>query len=117
MKDLAKEAGSSRVALISVHVDPGQIADGSALVTQLARPLANIEAARKAGIGTANALGDWFEQLVLDLRAGRAIDDTRAKMARDLIGGDKYWLSPKDGRGGPLEVAKGFFLRESCEPA
>ena len=114
LEDLAKEAGSSRVALISVHVDSGRIADGSALVTQLARPLANIEAARKAGIGTANALGDWFEQLVLDLRAGRAIDDTRAKMARDLIGGDKYWLSPKDGRGGPLEVAKGFFLRESA---
>jgi hypothetical protein len=113
LEDLAKDAGSSRVALLSVQVDAGAIASGAALVTQLARPVGSLMAAKDSRIISANALGDWFEQVLADLLAGKSIDDQRAEIARKLLG-DAYWLKKSDGRGEPQEVATGFFLRESA---
>ena len=113
LEELAKEGGSSRIALFSVHVDASAIADGSALVTQLARPVKLLDAAKKANITTANSLGDWFESLLADLRANKSIDKDRAETARGLLG-DRFWLNKSDGRGAPLDVARDFFLRESA---
>ena len=118
LEDLAGQGGSSRVALVSVRVDAGEIAAGDALVTQLARPVNLIDEAKKAGIASANALGDWFEEKILKpLRSGQMPKD--AKLASKIFG-DKYWLDDKDGRaeGTPavraLAVARDFFLRESA---
>lgn len=113
LEDLAKEAASPRVALFSVRVDPAQIADGRALITQLARPVNELKAAAASNIISANALGEWFEKLLADLRAGKTIDKDRQKAARDLLG-DSFWLTGKDGRGNDLDVARDFFLRESA---
>lgn len=119
LEDLAKAGRSSRIALVSVRVDGDALASGTALVTQLARPVGLIEAAKAAGIVNANALGDWFAQLLTDLEAGQWPDDKRRKSARTLLG-DDFWLKEDDGRadGTPVEralaVARGFFLRESA---
>ena len=113
MEDLAKDAASPRVALFSVRVDPAQIADGRALITQLARPVKELKAAEATKIVSANTLGDWFEKLLADMRAGNAIDKDRQKTARDLLG-DSFWLTGKDGRGSDIDVAHDFFLRESA---
>ncbi|HRD88619.1 MAG TPA: hypothetical protein PK752_10265 [Accumulibacter sp.] len=115
---LAKAGGNSRVALLSVSVDGGAIASGNALVTQLARPLDSIEGRRRGRIETANDLGDWFKALLDDLRLpGKAVDDKRVESARRFIG-DDHWLKRSDGavdgRGNPLDVVEGFFLRESA---
>jgi hypothetical protein len=118
LEDLAREGSSSRVALISLRVDAGEIAAGHALITQLARPIAMLTEAPQAKVTTANALGDWFEENVLkELRSGKM--PQKADLARKLLG-DQYWLSEKDGRaeGEPvaraLAVARDFFLRESA---
>jgi hypothetical protein len=122
LEDLAKSSNSSRIALLSVRVASGEISSGTALVTQLARPLSLLKENEKkfAGVGTANDLGNWFEKVLQDLRAGKDIDDPRVEAARELIG-DRYWLWLKkktkpysDGRGSPLDIAKEFFLRESA---
>lgn len=113
LEDLAENAASPRVALFSVRVDPTQIVDGRALITQLARPVQELKSAEAARINSANALGDWFEKLLADLRTGKAIEKDRQKTARDLLG-DGFWLTDKDGRGAPLDVARDFFLRESA---
>ncbi|MBP9217482.1 MAG: hypothetical protein KBD39_04870 [Sterolibacterium sp.] len=112
--DLARQGGSSRIALIAVGVDTTQIADGRSFLTQLARPVELIKEAATAGIQDANGLGDWFQSLLSDLEKGLTIPDDRAKLARDLLG-DGYWLKESDGRAAcPLEVARLFFLRESA---
>lgn len=118
LESLAKAANSSRIAIISVRVNADDISSGTALVTQLARPVGMLKNKENAGINTANDLGDWFEELLKDLRSGKEIDDSRVKAARTLIG-DPYWPKPEnknhtDGRGPAQDVAKGFFLRESA---
>jgi hypothetical protein len=113
LEDLAMDAESARVALFSVRIDAAQIADGSALITQLARPVGKLKDGFRKGIETANALGDWFETLLADLRAGKAIDKDRAERTRSLLG-DTFWLKESDGRGKPLDVVRDFFLRESA---
>lgn len=113
LEDLAGNAKSLRLALFSVRVDPAQIADGRTLVTQLARPVEALKAAEKAKIASANALGEWFENLLADLRAGKAIEKDRQQTARKLLG-DDHWLMGRDGRGSDLDVARDFFLRESA---
>ncbi len=115
---LAKSAKSSRIALISVRVNADDISSGTALVTQLARPVGMLKNTETAGVTTANDLGDWFEKLLNDMRGGKEFDDTRSKSARTLIG-DPYWPKPEnkkhaDGRGSALDVARDFFLRESA---
>jgi hypothetical protein len=125
--------GNRRVALISVQVDAEAIVSGNALVTQLARPVEQLEENRQ-GL-SANGLGDWFQQLLDDLRQGNttrlkefdSIKDDKGKrkdspatrQARGLIG-DGYWLNPKDGRvnggnlaGRSLQIAEQFYLRET----
>lgn len=138
LEDLAQTGDSSRVALISVQVDAGAIASGAALITQLARPLALIRAGLAAQdakqkennakhksadlswLTDNNTLGDWFERLLIDLRDGKLPKKDDANLARSLLG-ETYWLTNKDGRGAApgaaekaLEVAEGFFLRESA---
>lgn len=80
--DLARQGGSSRIALIAVGVDTTQIADGRSFLTQLARPVELIKEAATAGIQDANGLGDWFQSLLSDLEKGLTIPDDRAKLAR-----------------------------------
>jgi len=138
IEELADEGGSSRVALISVQVDGGAIASGAALITQLARPLARVLAAlaprdrkQKGGnpnsrhaslarITDTNALGDWFDDLLAELRHGRLPSEDNASLVRNLLG-EQYWLKTSDGRSAApdavdkaLEVAEGFLLRESA---
>ena len=120
LEDLANEGDSSRIALISVQVDTGAIASGVALISQLARPVGLLKEATKANIKDANALGDWFEKLLTDLRSGKRPNEDDAKLARNLLG-DQFWLKDSDGRSTApdpvqkaLDVAAGFFLRESA---
>lgn len=137
LEELADEGDSSRVALISVQVDAGAIARGSALITQLARPPASVRAKLEAldekqrvntpkhkgydlvWLSDSNALGDWFEGLLADLRAGKLPGKDRGNLARSLMG-EQFWLKANDGRSDApdvarkaLDVAEDFFLRES----
>ena len=113
LEDIARAAGSSRIALLSVRVDPRAVADGSALVTQLARPVALIEEARKAGIASANALGDWFAALLGEIRAGRPVDRDRADAGPQagrrqlLVQGQRRPRHPAGGRRGLLPARIG----------
>lgn len=125
--------GNSRVALLSVRIDPAAIATGNALITQLARP-AHVLEANKNGLSP-SGLGDWFETLLKDLReenparlktfepvkdqTGKKKDSPATLEARKLIG-DAYWLNARDGRvpqgtlaTRALAIAEAFFLRES----
>ncbi|HRD90373.1 MAG TPA: hypothetical protein PK752_19280 [Accumulibacter sp.] len=138
MEELADEGDSSRVALLSVQVDAGAIASGTALITQLARPVASVRSAltaedekqkgnnkkhKSADISwliDSNALGDWFEKRLDDLHAGKLPSKDDANLARSLLG-ETFWLTKKDGRSAApgaaqraLEVAQGFLLRESA---
>ena len=124
--------GNSRVALISVQVDTRALASGNALITQLARPAHLLEANK--GQWSANQLGEWFEQLLQDLREnnpervktfkpvknaeGKNEDTEEVKQPRALLG-DGFWLKAQDGRvmgndlaANALAVAQSFFLRE-----
>jgi hypothetical protein len=125
LEELADGGDSSRVALISVQVDAGAIVSGRTLITQLARPVTLLDAVKRSPtIAGENALGDWFESLLADLRSNKLIDEDRAGIARELIGEHPKkgkWLTLEDGRSElhgaaarALEVAEGFFLRESA---
>jgi hypothetical protein len=118
LEALAKATKSSRICLISVRVNAGDISSGTALVTQLARPVCMLKQAKSADIKTANEVGDWFEELLKDLRSEKEIGGAREEVARNLIG-DYHWAMPKkkahrDGRGSALQVTQEFFLRESA---
>jgi hypothetical protein len=138
LEELAGEGESSRVALISVQVDAGAIISGAALMTQLARPVDLIRAKQKAQdekqkkndakykcvnlewLTDSNALGDWFEKILTGLRAGNLPSKDDGNLARTLLG-EQFWLQKKDGRSDApsdaqkaLDVAEGFFLRESA---
>jgi hypothetical protein len=135
---LAKDGENSRLALISVQVDAGAIASGVALITQLARPvdmvrkkLQSLDEKQKANnqkhksanldwLTDSNALGDWFETMLSGLRAGKLPTKEDANLARSLLG-EQFWLKDNDGRSAApdqaqkaLDVATGFFLRESA---
>jgi len=137
IEELAEGGDSSRVALISIQVDAGAIASGSALITQLARPLASVRAAlasddekqqgnnvkhRSANmswLSDSNQLGDWFSVLLAGLRNGELPSKDNAKLARRLLG-EQWWLKDADGRSAApnaaqkaVDVAEAFFLRES----
>ena len=139
LEELTKEGDSSRVALISVQVDAGAIASGAAFITQLARPVALIRSALAAQddkqrknnqkhksadlswLTDSNALGGWFKKRLDDeLRKRKMPSKEDANLARSLLG-ETFWLTKKDGRSAAadavnkaLEVAEGFFLRESA---
>jgi len=119
--------GNSRVALLSVRIDPEAIATGNALITQLARPAHDlkglaVEWGESTGLG--NTMGAWFDELLNHLRKE---DDTwlhekikvkiapkggnegvkpkpsqeekprRDHYARTVLG-DLFWLKLRDGQ-------------------
>ena len=100
---------NSRVAIFSVQVNAEQIANGNALITQLARPFFDIKN-KEDTLKAANDLGDYFDKLLKTLPTLDKNDNS----VENLLG-DEYWLKKTDGRGEPLEVAKNFFLRESAD--
>lgn len=100
---------NSRIAIFSLQVDAEQIANGNALITQLARPFFDIKN-KEDTLKTANDLGDYFDKLLKTLPTLDKNDNS----VKNLLG-DEYWLKKTDGRGKPLEVAKDFFLRESAD--
>jgi len=114
---------NGRMVLVSVQVDAAAIASGEALITQLARPVAQL-VANEALKWSANRLGDELEKLLSVLRDG---DESKLKQVDsalfDKIGdwvGDEYWLKKNDGRSQhedklakALDVAENFFLREA----
>ena len=100
---------NSRVAIFSLQVDAEQIANGNALITQLARPFFDIKN-KEDTLKTANDLCDYFDKLLKTLPTLDKNDNS----VKNLLG-DEYWLKKTDGRGKPLEVAKDFFLRESAD--
>jgi hypothetical protein len=133
LQDVSKRRNGSengRMVLISVQVDGAAIANGEALVTQLARPLAKIEGFGKLK-WSANQLGDAFEALLKALRNNDAA--ALNEMNKDFIDnvgdwiGDNFWLSKnkdgsykadgsslqKDKFMQALDVAESFYLREA----
>ncbi|MFZ4791642.1 MAG: hypothetical protein ACOYMW_12280 [Candidatus Competibacteraceae bacterium] len=129
--------GNSRLVLLSVRVNPETIATGAALLTQLARPFAEIEIrkeTREAGaekhLKTGDA-GDFLEQVIRILgkypsrnTINKQFPEGQPDLARDYAG-DKYWITGGDGRieGTKAELARkgyelleAFFLRESIPP-
>ncbi len=128
-------AGNARVVMLSVRVNPEIIATGAVLLTQLARPMADLTGMRVIRASLAEQAGDDLERQVLKcLREGgdeptlyNQISPELANDARLLVG-DDYWLDfqkqerkvkGSDGRvmGAPAEKAlrllDEFFLRES----
>ncbi|MBZ4195046.1 MAG: hypothetical protein LAE24_12205 [Candidatus Contendobacter sp.] len=130
-------AGNSRLVLLSVRVNPEIIATGAALLTQLARPFAEIELrkeTRKAGaekhLKTGDA-GDFLERVIRVLAqcpspdtVNEQLSEGQLDLARDYLG-DNHWITSGDGRieGTKAELARkgyelleAFFLRESIPP-
>jgi hypothetical protein len=62
--------GNSRVALLSVRIDPAGIATGNALITQLARPAHDLKglAVEWDSACLGNTMGAWFDELLSHLR-------------------------------------------------
>ncbi len=114
---------NGRMVLVSVQVDAATIASGEALITQLARPVAQLVAKKKLK-RLANRLGEKFEKILKALRNNsetefNQVDEALRKNLGDWIG-DEYWLKDNDGRSQQknklakaLEVAENFFLREA----
>lgn len=118
LETLARSANSTRIALVSVRIDPMAVVSGNALITQLARPIHKLKRdqlkdVEAQGIATANELGDWFERLLEALDTSSKLSDETKASARDLLG-DHYWLTNKDGRGDVQEVLDQLLLRESA---
>lgn len=127
-------AGNARVVMLSVRVNPENMATGAALLTQLARPLADLKDMQTICMSSAEKVGDVLENKILNcLRQGgdtqSLCEPITAELAHDasLIVGDDYWLDfqeqkknfkGNDGRvvGEPAEKAlrllDEFFLRE-----
>jgi len=122
---------NARVVLISVQVDAKRIASGEAFVTQLARPLADVEL--KKNLKSAEAAGDFLNSIWTLIGSEDSEDDLRKKISKKEVGhvrkilGDTYWLDfyaekndEIDGRslnkcsgGKCIEIAKNFFLKEA----
>lgn len=112
-------AGNARVVLLSVRVNPESIATGAALLTQLARPLADLSRFQKTPAPPPNEAGDSIQQILTALAAdaGDRTLNQNGDRVRALLG-DDYWLTKKDGRAeGTLKekarhLLDEFFLRE-----
>ena len=131
IEKLTDAKNNSRVLLVSVQMDMDAIASGRALITQLARPVAQLNVKDKLGLKSANTLGDKFEELLKQLAANQAdglsknqIKKFREKVDADLLAqalGDRFWLTGSDGReqGNALQkgyrLAQSFFLRQTRE--
>jgi len=122
LESLANAAGSSRIALFSVRIDPQAVLSGNALITQLARPFALLDwrsvkgAQNRSPFASANEAGDRLEALWKKVQTGATdtLSEQERQWAQTLIG-DPNWLKKekKDGRGDPRSVAETFFLRET----
>lgn len=133
-----KNPDNARIVLISVRIDTKEIADGTALLTQVARPLNALnldELKSKYRFNMLAKVGDFLEtQILANLNSEQSeetltlsIPERIARSARVYLG-EKHWLDfwldedEKDGRieGSPREKSLGiveeFFLRE-CVPA
>lgn len=128
-------ASNARVVMLSVRVNIEAIARGETLLTQLARPMADLKDMQVIRSFSAEQASDDLESKVLKyLREGgdeqMLCDRISPELANDarLLVGDDYWLDfqkqkrkvkGNDGRvmGGPAEKARHlldeFFLRES----
>jgi len=124
-------SNNARMVLISVQVDAERIASGEALVTQLARPLADLEVKNKLKVAqeTGDFLNSIWERISpedSENELKEKISKKEANSARKLLG-ETYWLDfypekegDKDGRslnqfsgGKCIEIAENFFLKES----
>ncbi len=112
-------ADNARMVLLSVRVNPEIIATGAALLTQLARPLADLNLFEKTPAPPPNEAGDAIQQTLAALAADAG--DKKLNQNGDWIRallGDKNWLTKKDGRAeGTLKekarhLLDEFFLRE-----
>jgi len=123
---------NARVVLVSVRIDTQEVFEGTALLTQVARPfndLSELQMKEKKRPKTLEEVGKFLEKQILENLQGdkdeetlkSSIDKKMANNARIYIG-DKYWLDfwkdEKDGRveGNAGEKARDiveeFFLRE-----
>jgi len=111
--------GNARVVLLSVRVNPAIIATGAALLTQLARPLTDLNLFEEATAPTPEEVGDTLQQTLAALAADtgdKKLNQNGGRIRRLL--GDTRWLTKTDGRaeGSLKEKARHlldeFFLRE-----
>jgi len=122
---------NARVVLISVQINAQKIASGEALVTQLARPLDDLEL--KKNLKAAQESGDFLNTLWHKISLEDTAETLQAKITKKEVSnarkilGDKYWLDfyaekddDLDGRslsqysgGKCIEIAENFFLKES----
>ncbi len=111
--------GNPRMVLLSVRIQAESIVDGSALLTQLARPLSDFNCDQLRSLTPVEA-GELIHDTLKALEAGAG----KKKLKRDgntirTLLGDRYWLTKSDGRAeGDLQdrarqVLDGFFLREA----
>lgn len=115
--------GNARVVLLSVRVNPAIIATGAALLTQLARPLTDLNLFEEARAPTPEEAGDTLQQTLAALAAdaGDKKLNQNGDWIRKLLG-DKRWLTKSDGRAeGSLKdkarhLLDEFFLREFIPP-
>ena len=112
-------AGNARMVLLSVRVNPEIIASGAMLLTQLARPLADLNLFQNVAVPTPNEVGETIQQTLAALAAD--VGDKKLNQNGDWVRkllGDKNWLTKKDGRAeGTLKekarhLLDEFFLRE-----
>ena len=112
-------AGNARLVMLSVRVNPENMATGAALLTQLARPLTDLKLFQNDSALTPNEAGALIQQTLDDLAAN--LGDRRLNQNGDQIRallGDNRWLTRGDGRaeGNLKEKARHlldeFFLRE-----
>lgn len=112
-------ADNARMVLLSVRVNPEIIASGAMLLTQLARPLADLNLFQNAAAPTPNEAGETIQQTLAALAAdaGNNRLNQNSDQIRTLIG-DRRWLTNGDGRAeGTLKekarhLLDEFFLRE-----
>ena len=112
-------ADNARMVLLSVRVNPEIIASGAILLTQLARPLADLNLFQNAAAPTPNEAGETIQQTLAALAAdvGNNRLNQNGDQVRTLIG-DRRWLTNGDGRAeGTLKekarhLLDEFFLRE-----
>ena len=134
IRNKGNRPGNARVVMLSLRVNIEAIAKGQTLLTQQARPMADLREMQTICASSAEKAGDDLENKVLKrLRQGgdkqSLCEHITAELANDacLIVGDNYWLDfqeqknnfkGNDGRvvGEPAEKAlrllDEFFLRE-----
>lgn len=131
-------AGNPRLVLLSVRINPDMIANGKALLTQLARPMTDLKEMKVIRASSAEYASDDLKSKVLDrlFEGGNEqtlCDQISLELANDarLLVGDSYWLDFQEKRPGfkendgrvegmpeqkALRLIDEFFVRESIPP-